>query len=210
MHMPGKPEKIMGSDVTAGEVMKTVVKDYPYYLRSGGGLTLSGGEALGQPAFARALFMLAHDNGINTCIETTGYASTATVSDVIPLADTVLMDIKHMNPEKHKAYTGVSNEPILRNAPLIASLAKSYVVRVPVIPGFNDTAEEIRDIARFAAKIPGASRLHLLPYHRLGQDKYAALGREYTLAELTPPTREHMEYLLSVACESGLFCQIGG
>ena len=65
----------MGSDVTAGEVMKTVVKDYPYYLRSGGGLTLSGGEALGQPAFARALFMLAHDNGINTCIETTGYAS---------------------------------------------------------------------------------------------------------------------------------------
>ncbi len=210
MQLPGKPEKLMGEDVTAGDVMTIVLRDMPYYMRSGGGLTLSGGEALGQPHFARALFELSHAAGVNTCIETTGFATRTVIDEVIPHADTVLMDIKHMDCQKHEAFTGQPNARILDNAPYIASLARELIIRVPVIPTFNDTPEDIRAIARFARTLPGVHRLHLLPYHRLGQDKYAALGRDYTLRALTPPPDEHMNYLLSVAQESGLICQIGG
>lgn len=204
------PVRIAGEDVTAGEVMKTVLSDMPYYHRSGGGLTLSGGEALGQPEFAHALLMLAHTYGVNTCIETTGFASRETLDTVLPHLDTVLMDIKHMNSGKHEAFTGQRNERILENARYIAEHARELIIRVPVIPTFNDTPEELRAIARFARTLPGVHRLHLLPYHRLGQDKYTALGRDYSLASLTPPTDERMRYLLSVAEESGLLCQIGG
>ncbi|MBQ8351772.1 MAG: glycyl-radical enzyme activating protein [Clostridia bacterium] len=210
MKMPGKPERLMGKDVTAAEVMETVMRDMPYYARSGGGLTLSGGEALGQPDFARALLLLAHNAGINTCIETTGYAPREVLLAVLPHVDTVLMDIKHMSPEKHEAYTGKRNDLILENAQFIAEQTKELIIRVPVIPTFNDTEGEIRAIAAFARTLPGVRRLHLLPYHRLGQDKYDALGREYSMRGIPPIPDERMRYLLSVAEESGLICQIGG
>ncbi len=210
MRMPGKPERVMGEDVTAGKVMETVLLDEPYYRRSGGGLTLSGGEALAQPRFAKALLALAKGYGINTCIETTGLAPIGVISDVLPLLDTVLLDIKHTDTRKHEAFTGKPNEEILKNARFIAENAKHLIVRVPTIPTFNDTPDEIRSIARFAATLPRVQELHLLPYHRLGQDKYAAIGREYTMKDILPPTAEHMEHLLSVAEESGLRCRIGG
>ena len=210
LEMPGKPPKQMGRDVTAQEVMETVLRDMPYYARSGGGLTLSGGEALGQPDFARALLQLAHEAGINTCIETTGYAPREVILSVLPHVDTVLMDIKHMDAQKHEAHTGKRNDLILENARLIAAHASELIIRVPVIPGFNDTDKEIRAIAAFAKCLPGVQRLHLLPYHRLGQDKYEALGREYALRGVAPLSDEKMRRLLSVAEESGLLCQIGG
>ena len=94
--------------------------------------------------------------------------------------------------------------------PYLAESGVELVIRTPVVPGFNDTAEEIKAIAKFAASLPGVREHHLLPYHRLGQDKYAGLGRNYALKEIEPPTKEKMEYLLSVAEESGLKCQIGG
>ena len=98
---------------------------------------------------------------------------------VLPYLDLYLMDIKHTNPEKHKAFTGRSNERMLENARKTAlSGMTRLVIRVPVIPGFNDTVEEIQGIARFAATLPGVDKIHLLPYHRLGQDKYTGLGRE--------------------------------
>lgn len=210
MRLPGKPERLMGCDVTAGEVMETVRRDIPYYARSGGGLTLSGGEVLNQPDFARALLMLAHECGLNTCIETTGYAPREVVASVLPHVDTVLLDLKHANSEKHLAFTGRPNDLILENARYMATHAKALIIRVPVIPSFNDTDEEIRAIAALAASLPGVTQLHLLPYHRLGQDKYRALGREYTMRAFTPPTEEKMRHLLAIAEESGLLCRIGG
>ena len=98
----------------------------------------------------------------------------------------------------------------MENAKKIAASGVELIIRTPVVPGFNDTAEEIRAISKFAASLPGVKEHHLLPYHRLGQDKYAGLGRNYGLKEIVPPTKEKMEYLLSVAEESGLKCQIGG
>ncbi len=210
LKMEGKPERLAGTDVTACEVMQTVLRDMPYYKRSGGGLTLSGGECLGQPEFARALLMLAHAAGISTCIETAGCVSESALLSVLPHADTVLFDVKHMDSEKHRRFTGKPNDRILANIRLAAEEAKHLIVRVPVIPGFNDTPEEIRAIARFARTLPNVFEMHLLPYHRLGQDKYTATGRSYSLDGVLPLSKEKMEYLLTVAEESGLKCQIGG
>jgi len=115
-----------------------------------------------------------------------------------------------MDSEKHKEYTGQPNERILENAKKIAKSGVELIIRTPVVPTFNDTAEDIRAISKFAASLEGVKEYHLLPYHRLGQDKYAGLDRNYALKEIEPPTREKMEFLLSVAEESGLKCQIGG
>ena len=209
--MNGKPQKKVGEDVTAGEVMQTVLRDSVYYGRSGGGLTLSGGEMLLQPDFALALLRLAHRAGITTAVESTGYASHAVLDRLLPHIDDFLMDIKHMDAEKHKAFIGKDNALVLANAPYIAKGVRRYTVRVPVIPTFNASEKEIADIARFAASIPETRGIHLLPYHRLGMDKYTALGRNYDMGTLLLIPDEKMRRLLAVAEEnSGLHCQIGG
>lgn len=203
---------LVGQDITVSQVMETVEKDRPYYNRSGGGLTLSGGESLCQPDFARALLRASQECGINTAMESMGCAEWGVVASILPYLDTYLMDIKHMNGEKHRAFTGKSNELMLENARRIAeSGLTDLVIRVPVVPTFNDTPQEIEAIARFAAALPGVRRIHLLPYHRLGQDKYDQLGRKYTLTEILPPEPEQMAQLKAVVqSATNLECQIGG
>lgn len=211
MLVQGKPQTI-GRDVTVAEVMQEVEKDRNYYRRSGGGLTLSGGECLCQPDFTYALLRTAKENGITTAIESMGCVKYEVIERILPFLDQYLMDIKHINGAKHKEFTGKSNELMLENARRIAQSGLTRLsIRVPVIPGFNDTPEEIRDIAWFADKLPGVERIHLLPYHRLGQDKYDGLGREYLMQDALPPRREQMELLKRVVEEnSRLVCQIGG
>ena len=203
-------EKTVGRDVTVEEILPELLADKTFYRRSGGGITLSGGECLAQPEFAAALLRACKENGLHTAVESTANAPFSDIEKILPYLDLYLMDVKHMNSEKHKEYTGVNNERILENAKGIAQSGVELIIRTPVVPGFNDTAEEIRAISRFAASLPGVKEHHLLPYHRLGQDKYAGLGRNYSLKEIEPPTKEKMEYLLSIAEESGLKCQIGG
>ena len=211
MMVQGKP-KVIGRDVTVAEVMKTVEKDRQYYWRTGGGLTLSGGESLCQPEFATALLQAAQESGISTAMESMGCAKWETIEKLLPYLDQYLLDIKHMNPRKHKEFTGRSNELMIENAMKIAKSGMTELsIRVPVIPGFNDTEEEIRQIAAYTATLPNVKRMHLLPYHRLGQDKYTGLNREYLMGDVKPPTNEHMEKLLKVAeVTSGSECQIGG
>ncbi len=211
MMVGGKP-KTIGRDVTVDEVLEIVEKDRPYYRRSGGGITLSGGESLCQPDFARALLQAAKSRGITTAMESMGCASYEVIESILPYLDTYLMDIKHTNPKKHKEFTGKGNELMLENARKIAASGKTkLVIRVPVIPTFNDTPEEIAAIAQFADKLPGVEKIHLLPYHRLGQDKYDGLGREYLMKDALPPENEHMDMLKKVVENtSKLICQIGG
>ncbi len=210
MTVNGVP-KTVGRDVTVNEVIREVEKDRDFFWRSGGGMTLSGGECLSQPDFTIALLQAAKDVGINTAIESTAFADyDGVIAKVLPNLDNFLMDIKHMDAGKHKAFIGESNEVVLANAKRIAQNAKRLVIRVPTVPGFNDTPSEIAAIAQFAASLPHVEELHLLPYHRLGQDKYSWLGREYTLPDIIPPHDEHMQELLAVAQTSGLRCQIGG
>ncbi|MGN1445841.1 MAG: glycyl-radical enzyme activating protein [Eubacteriales bacterium] len=203
--------KTVGQDITVGELLPELEKDQMYYWRSGGGVTLSGGEAMAQPDFAEALLRACHEHGMNTAIETTACANRAVVERLVPHIDYVMMDIKHMDSAKHKAFTNQPNEKILDNARWIAEHAASLTIRVPVVPTFNDTVPEIQAIARFAGSLPGVKALHLLPYHRLGQDKYTGLGRTYTLPSILPPPPAHMAELKAAAesvCD--LHVQIGG
>lgn len=211
MTVRGK-KKIVGQDVTVAEVMETVEKDRPYYNRSGGGLTLSGGESLCQPEFARDLLRAAKESGINTAMESMGCAKWETIEEILPWLDHYLLDIKHTNSAKHKEFTGRGNELMLENARRIAESGKTKLsIRVPVIPTFNDTPEEIKSIAVFADKLPGVEEIYLLPYHRLGQDKYEELGRTYLLPDILPPEPEHMQMLKKVVeTNTRLRCQIGG
>ena len=205
-------DQIIGRDVTVGEVMETVEKDRTYYRRTGGGLTLSGGESLCQPEFATALLRATYEAGISTALESMGCADYQVIEGILPYLDQYLLDIKHMDPAKHKEFTGRSNELMLENAMKIAQSGMTELsIRVPVIPGFNDTEEEIRDIAEYTKRLGNVKRLHLLPYHRLGQDKYAGLGRTYLMGDIEPPTNEKMEMLLKTASDvSCVECQIGG
>ncbi|MBQ7975993.1 MAG: glycyl-radical enzyme activating protein [Clostridia bacterium] len=205
----GGKEKVMGCDVTVREILDEVLRDRIYYRRSGGGITLSGGEFLCQSEFSEALLRCAKEAGINTAVETTSCASYETIERMLPYIDYYLMDVKHTDSAKHKEYTGVPNELMLANARRLAVEANNFVVRVPVIPGFNDTESEISDISRFAASI-GAKQLHLLPYHRLGKDKYEGLGREYLMGDAPLHSKEHIDLLKSAAERSGIKIEIGG
>ena len=206
----GDKIKTIGQDVTAGEVLETVKKDRNFYRRSGGGMTLSGGESLVQADFAAALLRGAKEAGISTALESTGFAEYYQIEKLLPYLDVYLMDIKHMNGAKHKEFTGVDNARILENAKRIAADARNLVIRVPVIPGFNDTEEEILDIAKFASALKGVTRIHLLPYHRLGLDKYKGLDRPYLMGDAPLIPKEKIDRLKSVAETTGLICEIGG
>lgn len=206
----GGKTKVSGRDVTVREVIEEVKKDMPYYRRSGGGLTLSGGESLCQPDFAVSLLRAAKENSINTAMESTGYAEISVIDRFLEYLDYYLMDIKHVDSAKHEKFTTKPNEKILQNARYIAEHAKNLIIRVPVIPTFNETPEEIQKIAEFAASLPNVTKIHLLPYHRYGIDKYAGLGRTYELPDIVSPTDEHMLKLKEIAQKTGLICEIGG
>lgn len=203
--------KTVGRDVTVADVIKEAEKDRAYYYRSGGGLTLSGGESLCQPEFTRDILRGAKENGINTALESTACASYDKIEEILPYLDTYLMDIKHINSEKHRKFTGRPNELILENAKKIAkSGLTNLVIRVPVIPGFNDTKKEIGDIARFASELEGVNKMHILPYHKFGIDKYKGIRRMYELMDIRPPSQTIMELLKAEAEKYGIECQIGG
>ena len=179
MNQNGKV-KTIGYDTTVREVMEKVAQDMPYYRRSGGGLTLSGGECLVQPEFSAALLRAAKEEyGLSTAVESTACAPYETVQTLLPYLDWYLMDIKHTNPEKHKAFTGRDNALILENAKKLARDAKNLVIRVPVIPTFNDTPEEILSIARFAAfrQPPVTSSIREAVVGRACDSVYAAFSR---------------------------------
>ncbi len=209
MLVDGK-EKIMGRDVTVAELMTDIEKDRIYYRRSGGGVTLSGGESLAQPDFAAAILRACKERGINTALESTACAGYDKIQKLLPYLDVYLMDIKHINSQKHKEFTTQPNELILENAKRLAADAKKLIIRVPVIPTFNDTEQEIRDIAEFTKSLKTVEELHLLPYHRLGEDKYKGLGRTYEMHGIDLIPAEHIQKLKKVVEETGLTCMIGG
>jgi pyruvate formate lyase activating enzyme len=203
-------EKAVGRTVSVAELMADIRKDVIYYRRSGGGITLSGGEALFQPEFSLAILQACKAEGFHTAMETTAYAGYSVIEGLLPWLDLAMCDLKHVDPEKHKRFTGVPNERILENLRRIGLSGTPLVIRVPVVPTFNATPTEIGMIAAYAATIPGVEQLHLLPYHRLGESKYNGLGQPYALSGIEPLANDQMDELLEVARRSGLRCQIGG
>jgi pyruvate formate lyase activating enzyme len=205
-----KALEMSGKWMTVEEVMIELYKDRTIYRRSGGGITISGGEALMQHKFLAELLKTCKSVGWTTAIETTGLASEAVLDEIIPLLDYVMMDIKHIDSDIHKEFTGVGNEQILKNALYISHLAKEMVIRVPVIPGFNADKKTIKGIAAFTKYLHNVNELHLLPYHDLGSNKYGMMGRDYEMEGTKSPESEFMEELKAIVEEEGLTCKIGG
>lgn len=194
---PAEARTTTGKLHTADEVMATVLKDRKYYANSGGGVTLSGGEPAAQPGFALAILKRCGEEGIHTTVETCGFAPWDILEQLIEYTDLVYYDIKCIDPERHKAGTGVTNELILDNA-VKAAKRKPILVRVPVIPNFNDDAEELGKIAVFAKEELGGARVELLKYNNLCQSKYIRLDRPFEGETETPPdaqVEEHMNEL---------------
>ena len=176
---PGGAIRWLGTRRTAGEVISEVLRDLPFY-SDGGGLTLTGGEPTAQPSFAEALLRLAKQAGLSTAIETCGHTRWKVFERLLPYLDLVLFDLKHMDPEIHRRWTGMDNEVILSNLRRMTQTKLPVTVRVPLIPGFNADVESISAIARFVTTQNGLlKRVSLLPYHALGKAKYASLGRPY-------------------------------
>lgn len=206
---PTQALKRAGKTMSIAEVMQELRKDAHHYRRSGGGITLSGGEPLFQHEFAKHLLMACHEQGWNTAMETTGCTTREIVRDVIPFVDHVLMDLKAIDPAVHRANTGIDNRIILENALCIASLTHT-VVRIPVVPGVNDSVEAITAIGYFARLMPGVDTVHLLPYHTYGENKYELLGRPYPMADAPNLKPEDMDPFKAAVEGLGFNCVIGG
>lgn len=205
----------VGERRTAGEVMAEVRRDAPFYECSGG-LTLTGGEATMQPAFAEALLRLARAEGIHTALETSGHTQWPVFERLLPHLDLLLYDVKHVDSEPHRHYTGLDNALILANLRRIADLpTPQLVVRVPVIPGFNADAASLRAIAAFVLSLgQRVSEINLLPYHTLGKSKYQALGRDYPWEDQPRLSDAEMQWLAELVAaevaQTGLRMRIGG
>jgi pyruvate formate lyase activating enzyme len=179
--------KLVGREMSVAEVMAEVEKDRPFYRRSGGGITIGGGEPLAQHQFTTELLEAASDEYLHTAIETSGQGEWTNFERVLRHADQVHMDLKHMDPEKHEALTGQSNELILSNLRRVLSVVEpqEVVIRIPVIPGCNDSGANIRESASFVAEL-GFTQIELMPYHRLGVSKYRQYGMVYQLDGVEP------------------------
>ncbi len=181
---PSDAIKQWGTPMTAEEAAEVVRRDISYYNSSGGGVTLSGGEPLMQADFAAALFSICREEGIQTCMETTLCMGWDVISKVLPVTDMFISDIKHMDTETHRAYTGAGNELILENIEKVVRTGKPVILRVPVIPDVNDTPENMEATADFIlGKLEGKiKQLQLLEFMRLGEEKYESLCIPYPMA----------------------------
>ena len=198
-----------GDSMTVAEVWDAVRRDKMFYDESGGGVTVSGGEPLLHPAFVRELFELCRQEGIDTCAETCGYVDPEALLEVIPVTDHFLFDLKLMDPKAHREHTGRSNRKIMKNAALLIEQAADVLFRQPLVPGVNDSIENIEATARFLTGLgKNAARLELMPFHRMGQSKYRALNMVYTMEGLGAADGEQVEAARKAYVQCGIDCSV--
>ncbi|MBQ7386743.1 MAG: glycyl-radical enzyme activating protein [Clostridia bacterium] len=171
-------KEICGKKMSVDDVLREVLKDKIFYKNSGGGMTLSGGEPLYQFDFALALLKAAKEEGIHTAIETCGAVSLEKILAAAEYTDLFLYDFKESDSARHKEFTGVTNELILKNLAALSDAGKSIILRCPIIPGCNDRDEHFKAIADTANALDGVLHIEIEPYHPLGEGKYEAVGRE--------------------------------
>ena len=198
-----------GEPKTAEETFDKVRRDKMFYDASGGGVTVSGGEPLTHPDFVAELFSLCRGEGIRTCVETCGCVPRSAFEKVLPLTDVFYFDLKLMDSEKHREYTGQGNETILANARFLAGSGAGLLFRQPLIPGVNSPEETVRATAEFIRSLGREDlQLQLIPYHRMGISKYAALDLPYTLEEMKPMGVEEAEAVRALYESCGVVCTI--
>lgn len=200
---PQGGDEVSGQRRSVEEVVNLCLQDRDFYEESGGGVTLSGGEALAQPRFAAALLRALRAQGLHTALETTGCAGPAVFDEVTALADLLLFDMKHWDPDKHREGTGMDNRLILDNMARAIGRGQEVLPRLPVIPGYNDSLE---DAAGFVSRLRevGAGRVQLLPFHQFGENKYALLGREYAYQDVPALHEEDLTQFRQAFLEAGI------
>jgi pyruvate formate lyase activating enzyme len=203
---------LSGSIWSAEDIVTEVKKDEAFYKRSGGGITLSGGEPLAQPEFSTAILSLCKQAGLHTAIETTGMAGWGALKQVLKHVDLLLYDLKHMDSRSHQKCTGINNSMIHEN---LKRIRRNYnipiIARIPIIPGYNTDLKNIENTARFIVNEMGPdTKVNILAYHRLGETKYSRLEREQIGISITPPTSEQMVIIQKTIEALGLVVSIGG
>lgn len=209
---PQEARTLMGENMTAGEVFERVNADAVFYENSGGGVTLSGGDPVGQPDFSAGILKLCRKAGINTAIDTCGFARWDVFKQILAYVDLVLFDFKHLDDTRHKEYTGVSNKLILENAKKIYhDLHLPLLARIPVIPGYNDSRDNIEATAEFISEqLDKSIKVHLIPYHRMGEGKNKNLEQKKPDFASSPPDEMHLAELQQIFQTYGLVSVIGG
>lgn len=200
LYCPANARKVCGKEYTVNEVLAEVIKDKSYYDNSGGGVTFSGGECMLQVDFLIGILKACKEKGIHTAVDTAGHVSFEVFEKVLPFTDLFLYDLKVWDREKHRKYVGVGNEQILRNLEKLLQRGARVWVRIPVIPGVNDSVAEMEYIRNFLQKAGKAEKVELLPYHAMGEHKYGALGRKAEIFEV--PDGAKMERLRKVFLQS--------
>jgi pyruvate formate lyase activating enzyme len=207
---PTGARQLIGERKSVEEILQAVLQDRIFYDESGGGVTFSGGEPLTQPAFLKAALDACRAKGLRTAVDTCGFACTDVLLDVARRTDLVLYDIKHMDDAKHRQYTGVSNAPILENLKALSQAHANIWLRVPVIPGINDSDDNFDALSFFARGLGNIRQVNLLPYHKIGLPKFRRLSQSYSLESVEPPSAERMERAATLFRNQGLTVKIGG
>ena len=208
---PTKAIEISGREISSAEIIQEIEKERPFFDQSGGGVTFSGGEPLLHHKFLIRLLKECGKLGIHRAVDTAGSVKTDIILQVAEHTDLFLYDLKFMDPEKHRKWTGVTNEKILENLKALADTGAKIIIRIPLIGGVNDDAENIETTARFVAGLSGVKKeVNLLPYHKIAQTKYQKLGRPEDFQLLKEPSREIQLQAISIFQKYGLMATIGG
>ena len=188
---PAKALYMCGTDYTVDEIMERVRRDMPFFNRSGGGVTISGGECLCQPEFTLAVLKRCKEEGVHTAVDTTGFVKWEVIEPILPYTDIFLYDIKGIDSDLHKQVIGVPNDLILENARKIAAAGGKFQIRIPVMPMYSDSEEVFDNIGKFLLELGDAVEVvQILPYHNLGIVKWDRLQSKNKIFEATPPSDE--------------------
>ncbi len=201
---PSNALEMEGKELTVDQVVDIVNRDTVYYRNSGGGVTFSGGEPTRQPQFLTACLQKCKEMGIHTAIDTSGFVQWPVLEKMLPHIDLFLFDVKHMDSAVHKELTGVGNELILQNLRYLSEHGKSIWIRVPLIPGRNDSEDNLRKVADFVRPLRGVERITLLPYNNAASAKYGFIGEAYNLEGVLPHSKDEYGNLVKMfATEAG-------
>lgn len=196
--------------MSVDQVMAEVLRERPFYEESGGGVTFSGGEPFAQPRFLLGLLFAARNAGLHTAVDTCGFVPTEILTDAIPLTDLFLYDVKMIEDEKHRHYTGVSNKLILENLRVLDRTCTNIWVRIPLIPGVNDDAAEADSLVKLVAGLKSVRQVNILPYHKTGVHKARNLGKSNEFPTFDSALPERVQEFANKFTSVGVPVRIGG
>jgi pyruvate formate lyase activating enzyme len=185
--------QVAGQEMTVRQVISQIESDVVFFEQSGGGVTFTGGEPLAQSSFLKELLFACRTLGIPTAVDTSGYSNWRVFEEISPLVDLFLYDLKLLDDNRHRKWTGVSNKLILANLQEFSARGQNIIIRIPLIPGINDDLENLRQTGEYLTGLPIIPQVELLAYHHFGATKYAGLGIQYELSGNPQPTLEHMQ-----------------